>query len=69
MRVQKKSHCPSCNEQSVFSGGGVNHWLHGILSVMTFGFWAVIWLYITFFSKRAKNYTCDTCGTTIMLTG
>lgn len=64
-----KSECPTCKKQTAFRGSAPNHLLHGILTLGTCGIWGIVWLYVTLFSKRLKPYTCETCGSTIMLPG
>lgn len=41
---------------------GINHVLHLILSIITLGFWLVVWLILAI-AKGAERPRCVNCGT------
>ena len=55
--------CKTCNKQVLARRKGVNHILHLILSLFTFGIWVIIWILVV-----VKNivvvgeWRCSTCG-------
>lgn len=57
----KSGFCKTCNEPRKVSRPKINHVLHLLLSLVTFGLWAIIWIGI---SIRVGGWRCDTCGST-----
>ena len=60
MAVQEATgYCKNCNRQVMIRREGTNHVLHLILSIVTFGFWIVIWI---FSSIKIGGWRCTMCG-------
>ena len=53
--------CPTCGVQP-HTRSRPNHVLHLLLTVFTFGFWLIIWLFIGLTS--ADGFRCASCGNT-----
>ncbi len=53
-------YCNHCQKNVMAQGNRPNHLLHLILSVVTAGFWLVIWLILIVFN--AGEYRCTQCG-------
>ncbi len=51
-------YCAYCRKDSTFRAPEINHRKQLILSICTLGFWAPIWLMMTF----SKVAVCDLCG-------
>ena len=52
--------CISCDEQRLHVRQGVNHVLHLLLTVLTGGLWAIIWLALALALK--PSWRCGRCG-------
>lgn len=52
-------YCPSCRKQGPAVFSPPNHALHFILTLLTCGWWLLIWLPIALFSG---GYNCQSCG-------
>lgn len=60
MADEKRSgFCTQCNERRVVFRKGTSHILHLLLSIITFGFWLIIW-----FGSAVKfgGWRCMQCG-------
>jgi hypothetical protein len=61
--IETSKFCKACNKQVLARRKGVNHILHLILSLLTFGIWVIIWILVV-----VKNivvvgeWRCSTCG-------
>jgi hypothetical protein len=60
--TQSSAFCHTCNRQSLYQKPGINHVLHLILTVLTFGFWAFVWIVLGIINS-SKRPLCVTCGT------
>lgn len=58
---QISAYCPTCNRQSMFQKQKINHILHLILTVLTFGVWGVVWICLAI-SNSSKPVRCVQCG-------
>lgn len=64
MAEQKSSaFCKGCNAQRLVVRPGVNHVLHAILSICTFGAWLIVWALL---SLRAGDWRCSVCGRKVL---
>lgn len=52
----KIGYCNLCNSNTKFLGKKPNHILHLILTIITQGLWAFVWL------MMSSDYRCDKCG-------
>jgi hypothetical protein len=59
---QAGAFCQVCQQQRLFLKPGINHILHLILTVLTFGLWAIVWVILAATSS-GKGYRCSVCGT------
>ena len=60
MAIQEKSGmCKACGRQVMVRRKGTNHVLHLILTLCTFGFWAIIWILA---SVKIGGWRCTQCG-------
>jgi len=60
MAEEKKSgFCKNCGKQVVVFRKGTNHLLHLILTVLTFGFWLIVWFGV---SIKFGGWRCTQCG-------
>lgn len=53
-------HCGVCGEQRPHMQETPNHALHGVLTVLTWGLWAIPWALV---SMNEKPAVCGKCGT------
>ncbi len=51
--------CKECNKRGRFERVGVSHILHLLLSIITMGFWGIVWLVLCF---TKVPWRCSTCG-------
>jgi hypothetical protein len=56
---QASGFCPQCGEQRLLLREGPNHL---ILTVLTFGLWAIVW-FIVAVNKGGAPARCSVCGT------
>lgn len=56
--------CKNCGKKKKLVRKGTNHILHLILSIITCGFWIIIWILASIFKD---HWRCDTCGRKIGL--
>jgi len=62
MSVEEKSGmCATCNKQVMVRRKGTNHLLHLVLSVLTGGFWIIVWILA---SVKFGGWRCTQCGGT-----
>jgi hypothetical protein len=62
MSMQYKSgFCQACGEQRKVERQKINHILHLLLSIITFGLWLIVWLGI---SVRVGGWRCEKCAST-----
>lgn len=59
---QVSGYCNVCQRQSLFQKEGINHVLHLILSIVTLGFWVLVWIALAI-NSSTKQPRCTTCGT------
>lgn len=59
----KNGNCKFCGNVIVFRDK-TNHWLHLVISIITFGFWLPIWLLC---SIKIGGWKCSKCARTISL--
>jgi hypothetical protein len=52
--------CESCKKTTLHIKQGINHILHLILTIITFGIWAIMWLGIALFTSDTPQ--CSKCG-------
>jgi len=65
---QSSAYCNVCGRQSLFAKPRINHILHLILSIVTFGFWLIVWIVLGI-TNSAKRPRCVTCGSEMALGG
>jgi len=53
--------CKECQKKTPHLQEDVNHILHLLLTVCTFGFWLIIW-FIAMCMNDAPDKTCTICG-------
>jgi hypothetical protein len=58
---QTMEYCEKCGKQTLHIVQAVNHILHLLLSVVTGGFWIIVWICIGITSGKGS---CTICGTT-----
>jgi zona occludens toxin (predicted ATPase) len=61
---QSSAYCHVCQRQSLFQKPRINHVLHLILSIVTFGFWLIVWAILGIINS-SKSPRCTTCGSTV----
>lgn len=57
---QRMNHCKRCQTATVHIHRGTSHVLHLVLSVATIGFWAPVWILMTFL--HSADSQCTQCG-------
>lgn len=60
--AQTSGWCHVCQQQRLMSKPKINHVLHLILSLVTLGVWAIVWLLLAW-GNSMKGYRCVQCGT------
>ncbi len=55
----KSGFCKDCGDQRKVARPRPNHVLHLLLSVLTVGFWIIVWVGT---SIQFGGWRCDTCG-------
>lgn len=58
---RKSGYCKECMGRKVVFRKGTNHILHLILSVLTMGFWIIVWVGS---SIKFGGWRCSECGST-----
>lgn len=57
---QRQGYCEQCRDYTLVKRKGVTHILHLLLSVITFGAWILVWIFLTIFN--VGGWRCQTCG-------
>lgn len=52
----KNAKCRNCGKNTKFIVNSPNHILHLLLTLITFGFWIIIWVFM------GSESFCDVCG-------
>ena len=53
-------YCHNCKKNTVKIRQKPNHILHLLLSLVTFGFWLIVWFFIALFTSDSSK--CTVCG-------
>ena len=56
------AYCPVCRRPRRVTRRAVNHLLHFVLSLLTAGFWLVLWFLAVYASAP---WVCSSCGSTV----
>jgi hypothetical protein len=56
--------CPTCNDQRMLLRDKPNHILHLILTIVTLGLWALVWIVVAARKSNAPA-RCSHCGTAL----
>lgn len=67
MTTQEMMHCDNCGKNTMHVRPSTSHVLHFLLTVVTLGFWAIVWLLVTL-SNSSQNQ-CSVCGREVGLFG
>lgn len=59
--VQIQRDCPTCGTARLYTKSGVNHLVHGLVSLFLCGLWIPIWL-LAAASNAFTPFRCTTCG-------
>jgi len=59
--------CLECSKMVLIKKRRVNHALHLIISLITFGLWWPVWLILTLVVNKRSVWKCSQCGTEIAL--
>lgn len=59
MLLSSTGYCTQCNKQVLINKKGVNHILHLILTILTLGWWLIIWILL---SISWGDWKCSQCG-------
>lgn len=59
--AEKSAYCKSCDAQRKVTRPKANHVLHLILTLITVGLWAIVWIGV---AVKIGGWRCDTCGST-----
>lgn len=59
---QASNFCNVCQRQTLYQKPRINHILHLILSIITFGLWTLVWI-ILGIRNADKPMRCASCGT------
>ena len=57
---KKKGFCSRCKKTRILERERVNHILHLLLSIITMGFWVIMWIMITI--RHDMWWYCFDCG-------
>jgi hypothetical protein len=60
-RTGFKAHCPHCRCDRMFVHARIANWLHLLLTIVTAGLWAIVWLAV-FIGKSLRPWRCAACG-------
>jgi ribosomal protein S27AE len=55
----KQKHCMNCNGSVLAQRKGTNHILHLILTIITGGLWAIVWIALAI---KFGGWLCPRCG-------
>lgn len=67
MSNQVMKHCKVCGADTLHIQPSTSHLLHLVLSILTAGFWIIIWLLVA--QNNASQAQCSQCGSTRGLFG
>jgi len=56
---ENTGYCKICEKQVMIKRKGTNHVLHLLLSIVTAGFWIIIWILC---SIKIGGWRCSACG-------
>ncbi len=56
---RKSGFCKDCNAQRVVWRKGTNHILHLLLTLVTLGWWLIVWILI---GVKFGGWRCEQCG-------
>lgn len=56
---KRGGHCAQCGDRRVVFRKGTNHILHLLMSIITLGFWLIIWIGV---AVKFGGWRCSTCG-------
>lgn len=56
---RKGGYCERCQKNAVVFRQGTNHILHLILTLITFGLWAIVWIGV---AVKFGGWRCAECG-------
>lgn len=56
-----RRNCKTCGGPRPFTKSGINHILHLLLSILTFGFWIPVWILLGLLSLM-RPHRCEHCG-------
>jgi DNA-directed RNA polymerase subunit RPC12/RpoP len=60
---EKSGYCSHCNKNVLVRAQTPNHVLHLVLSIVTGGFWIIVWIILCI---RVKEWHCSQCGQRIL---
>ena len=60
---QTRRFCKQCGQNRLAVGTKPNHVLHLILTILTAGLWAIVWVVVAGLS--AGNFRCSQCGSQV----
>jgi len=58
---RKGGYCKNCDAQVIVWRKGTNHILHLLLTLVTLGWWLIVWILI---SVKFGGWRCSQCGST-----
>jgi hypothetical protein len=53
--------CPECRSKTAHHRNGPSHGLHLVLTIVTFGLWGLVWLFLVLVGAF-QPWTCSKCG-------
>jgi hypothetical protein len=56
---ESKGYCQTCKKQVLIRRKGTNHLLHLILTLLTGGLWAIVWILCAI---QIDGWRCSQCG-------
>lgn len=60
MSNQTMKFCKTCNTQTIHLAPSTSHVLHLLLTLVTFGFWGIVWLIV--YLNNTTQSSCTKCG-------
>lgn len=54
--------CPNCKKRVLVQRKGTNHVLHLLLTIVTLGWWLIVWILA---SVKIGGWRCSQCGTKV----
>ena len=55
-----QKHCSTCGDSVLAQRPGINHILHLLLTIVTGGIWAIVWILVAIF--KFGGWRCTQCG-------